>query len=131
MDCRRYCIRLWKWYDIDIGRPEQPRIWTSGMSFYLRLLGNSFDLLHHEHNFEPNASSAGNTHSHSSYTCVLCHRNTTHLPISSWFRKLIFATFVNEGGWSTQALSVFVGMNGNTLAFVGTDGPVHKSRKLH
>ncbi|PQE06234.1 amino acid polyamine transporter I protein [Rutstroemia sp. NJR-2017a BBW] len=31
--------------------------------------------------------------------------------------KPIFTTFANEGGWSTQALSVFVGMNGNALAF--------------
>ena len=31
----------------------------------------------------------------------------------------IFSTFFNEGGWSTQALSFFVGLQGNAAAFVG------------
>ena len=31
----------------------------------------------------------------------------------------VFKTFLNEGGWSTQALSFFIGLNGNAVAFVG------------
>jgi choline transport protein len=38
-----------------------------------------------------------------------------------------FTTFQNLGGWSTQALSFFIGLNGNAVAFVGTDGPIHVS----
>ncbi|KAL9081129.1 MAG: hypothetical protein Q9159_007419 [Coniocarpon cinnabarinum] len=32
--------------------------------------------------------------------------------------KDVFATFLNEGGWSTQTLSVFVGLPGNAFAFL-------------
>ena len=31
----------------------------------------------------------------------------------------IFTAFKNEGGWSTQALSFLIGLNGNAVAFVG------------
>lgn len=39
----------------------------------------------------------------------------------------VFNTWQNAGGFSSQALSFFVGLNGNAIAFVGTDGPVHVS----
>lgn len=39
--------------------------------------------------------------------------------------KEIFTTFHNSGQWSTQALAFFVGLQGNALAFVGTDSVVH------
>lgn len=41
--------------------------------------------------------------------------------------KQIFTTFHNTGRWSTQALAFFVGLQGNALAFVGTDSVVHVS----
>jgi choline transport protein len=41
--------------------------------------------------------------------------------------KQIFTTFHNEGRWSTQTLAFFVGLQGNALAFVGTDSVVHVS----
>jgi choline transport protein len=41
--------------------------------------------------------------------------------------KEIFTTFHNSGGWPSQALAFFVGLQGNALAFVGTDSPVHVS----
>lgn len=41
--------------------------------------------------------------------------------------KEIFSKFHNEGAWSTQTLSFFVGLQGNALAFVGTDSVVHVS----
>ena len=31
----------------------------------------------------------------------------------------VFTTFLNQGGWSTQTLSFFIGLNGNAVAFVG------------
>ena len=31
----------------------------------------------------------------------------------------VFATFLNLGGWDTQALSFFVGLSGNAFAFLG------------
>ena len=31
----------------------------------------------------------------------------------------VFTTFQNDGGWSNQALSFFIGLNGNAIAFVG------------
>ena len=34
----------------------------------------------------------------------------------------VFTDFINNGGWSTQALSVFVGLTGNAAAFVGKLG---------
>jgi len=42
----------------------------------------------------------------------------------------VFTTFTNGGGWSTQALSFFVGLQGNANAFVGTDGAVHMSEEV-
>jgi hypothetical protein len=41
--------------------------------------------------------------------------------------KDIFTTFHNKGQWPTQALAFFVGLQGNALAFVGTDSVVHVS----
>ena len=32
----------------------------------------------------------------------------------------IFTTFLNEGGWQTQALAFFIGLNGNAGSFIGT-----------
>ena len=34
----------------------------------------------------------------------------------------VFKTFLNEGGWSTQVLSFFIGLDGNAVAFVGRFG---------
>lgn len=31
----------------------------------------------------------------------------------------VFTTFLNEGGWSSQTLSFFVGISGNAFAFLG------------
>lgn len=39
--------------------------------------------------------------------------------------KDIFTTFQNLGGWETQTLSFLIGLNGNAVAFVGTDGAIH------
>ncbi|KAH9876820.1 hypothetical protein IAQ61_002181 [Plenodomus lingam] len=44
--------------------------------------------------------------------------------------KEIFTKFHNDGGWSTQALAFFVGLQGNALAFVGTDSVVHMSEEV-
>lgn len=41
--------------------------------------------------------------------------------------KAVFTTFNNKGQWPTQALAFFVGLQGNALAFVGTDSVVHVS----
>ena len=41
--------------------------------------------------------------------------------------KAVFTTFNNGGKWSTQTLAFFVGLQGNALAFVGTDSVVHVS----
>ena len=35
----------------------------------------------------------------------------------------VFATFLNEGSWSTMTLAFFVGINGNAAAFVGLSSP--------
>jgi choline transport protein len=42
--------------------------------------------------------------------------------------KEIFSTFNNLGGWRTNALAFFIGLQGNALAFVGTDSAVHVSK---
>ncbi|KAI9681716.1 MAG: hypothetical protein M1822_007068 [Bathelium mastoideum] len=42
----------------------------------------------------------------------------------------VFTTFRNTGGWSTTALSFFVGLQGNANAFIGTDGAVHMSEEI-
>ena len=39
--------------------------------------------------------------------------------------KKIFTTFSNGGQWKTTGLAFFVGLQGNALAFVGTDSAVH------
>jgi choline transport protein len=44
--------------------------------------------------------------------------------------KTVFTTFNNKGQWPTQALAFFVGLQGNALAFVGTDSVVHVSMSL-
>ncbi|KAF1913212.1 amino acid/polyamine transporter I [Ampelomyces quisqualis] len=44
--------------------------------------------------------------------------------------KVIFTTFNNTGKWPTQALAFFVGLQGNALAFVGTDSVVHMSEEV-
>lgn len=31
----------------------------------------------------------------------------------------VFTTFLNNGAWKTQALSFFIGLNGNAVAFIG------------
>lgn len=41
--------------------------------------------------------------------------------------KEIFTSFYNEGGWNSKALAFFIGLQGNALAFVGTDSTVHVS----
>jgi len=41
--------------------------------------------------------------------------------------KEVFTTFNNIGQWSSKALAFFIGLQGNALAFVGTDSPVHVS----
>ena len=37
--------------------------------------------------------------------------------------KDVFATFLNNGGWSSQGLSFFVGITGNAFAFLGILNP--------
>ncbi|XP_014552009.1 hypothetical protein COCVIDRAFT_111346 [Bipolaris victoriae FI3] len=44
--------------------------------------------------------------------------------------KDIFSKFHNEGAWSTHTLAFFVGLQGNALAFVGTDSVVHMSEEV-
>lgn len=41
----------------------------------------------------------------------------------------VFTTFLNEGNWSTQGLSFFVGISGVAFAFLGTDAAIHVSRR--
>ncbi|KNG52136.1 amino acid permease [Stemphylium lycopersici] len=55
----------------------------------------------------------------------LVYLTPTHNPA-----KHIFSTFHNEGAWSTQTLAFFVGLQGNALAFVGTDSVVHMSEEV-
>ena len=44
----------------------------------------------------------------------------------------VFTTFNNGGNWSSQALAFFIGLQGNALAFVGTDSAVHvRAREAH
>lgn len=35
----------------------------------------------------------------------------------------VFTRFINDGGWSSQGLSFFVGISGNAFAFLGTSSP--------
>ena len=37
--------------------------------------------------------------------------------------KSVFTVFNNGGGWNTQALSFFIGLNGNAAAFLGKVPP--------
>ena len=41
----------------------------------------------------------------------------------------VFATSLNEGGWSTQGLSYCVGFLGNVATFVGCDASVHMAEE--
>ena len=43
----------------------------------------------------------------------------------------VFGTFLNEGGWSTQALAFFVGLNTSVYAFAGADGAAHMAEEIH
>ena len=45
--------------------------------------------------------------------------------------KDVFTNFNNYGGWSSKSLAFFIGLQGNALAFVGTDSPVHVSCVCH
>ncbi|KIY00582.1 uncharacterized protein Z520_03245 [Fonsecaea multimorphosa CBS 102226] len=42
----------------------------------------------------------------------------------------VFATALNEGGWSTQGLSYCVGFLGNVATFVGADASVHMAEEV-
>ncbi|KAL5337416.1 amino acid/polyamine transporter I [Aspergillus crustosus] len=42
----------------------------------------------------------------------------------------VFTQFINEGGWSTQGLSFFVGLIGCVFAFAGGDAAVHMSEEI-
>ncbi|KAJ8061631.1 hypothetical protein OCU04_009438 [Sclerotinia nivalis] len=44
--------------------------------------------------------------------------------------KDVFTTFVNGGGWPTNGLSFFIGLAGNSVAFLGSDGAVHMSKEI-
>lgn len=48
-----------------------------------------------------------------------------YLTASHHSAKEIFSTFNNMGNWNTKALAFFIGLQGNALAFVGTDSAVH------
>lgn len=39
----------------------------------------------------------------------------------------VFTKFNNAGGWSTQTLSFFIGLQASALAFIGSDGAIHVS----
>ncbi|KAJ4359907.1 uncharacterized protein N0V89_000464 [Didymosphaeria variabile] len=53
-----------------------------------------------------------------------------YLTASHHSAKEIFTTFNNHGGWRTNALAFFIGLQGNALAFVGTDSAVHMSEEV-
>lgn len=42
----------------------------------------------------------------------------------------VFKTFVNAGGWDTQAYSFFIGIVGAVYAFVGADSTVHMAEEI-
>ncbi|KAF2197262.1 amino acid transporter [Delitschia confertaspora ATCC 74209] len=42
----------------------------------------------------------------------------------------VFTSFQNNAKWSTQGLAFFIGLQGNALAFVGTDSAVHMSEEV-
>ncbi|KAJ4292061.1 hypothetical protein N0V90_009960 [Kalmusia sp. IMI 367209] len=53
-----------------------------------------------------------------------------YLTASHHSTKEIFTTFNNLGNWNTKALAFFIGLQGNALAFVGTDSAVHMSEEV-
>ncbi|MCJ1451301.1 hypothetical protein MMC28_001637 [Mycoblastus sanguinarius] len=42
----------------------------------------------------------------------------------------VFRTFINVGGWDTQAYSFFIGLVGAVYAFVGADSAVHMAEEI-
>ncbi|KAF4634826.1 hypothetical protein G7Y89_g3275 [Cudoniella acicularis] len=42
----------------------------------------------------------------------------------------VFTTWINAGGWNTQALSFFIGLQANAVAFGGADGAIHMSEEI-
>lgn len=42
----------------------------------------------------------------------------------------VFTTFLNLGGWNTQAYSFFIGLVGPVYAFVGADSAVHMAEEI-
>jgi len=44
--------------------------------------------------------------------------------------SFVFTTFINDGGWSTQGLSFFVGISANAFAFLGADSVYHMSEEI-
>ena len=44
--------------------------------------------------------------------------------------QVVFRTFINAGGWDTQAYSFFVGLVGAVYAFVGADSAVHMAEEI-
>ncbi|TGO39756.1 hypothetical protein BHYA_0048g00210 [Botrytis hyacinthi] len=44
--------------------------------------------------------------------------------------KDVFTGWLNEGNWSSQGLSFFVGLIGNVFAFLGADGAFHMSEEI-
>ena len=43
----------------------------------------------------------------------------------------VFQVFINDGEWSSNGLSFFVGLIGNVYAFFGADGAIHMSEEIH
>ena len=43
----------------------------------------------------------------------------------------VFTQFSNDGGWSSQGLSFFVGLIGNVYAMIGCDSAVHMAEEIH
>ncbi|KAL8683513.1 MAG: hypothetical protein Q9186_000553 [Xanthomendoza sp. 1 TL-2023] len=44
--------------------------------------------------------------------------------------QAVFGTFINLGGWDTQAYSFFIGLVGSAYAFVGADAAVHMAEEI-
>ncbi|CAD6576756.1 MAG: hypothetical protein ASARMPREDX12_007997 [Alectoria sarmentosa] len=53
----------------------------------------------------------------------------THLAPHASARD-VFKTFLNAGGWDTQAYSFFIGLVGAVYAFVGADSAVHLAEEI-
>ncbi|KAG9228437.1 amino acid transporter-like protein [Amylocarpus encephaloides] len=45
--------------------------------------------------------------------------------------KVVFTTWINDGGWNSQGTSFFVGLAGNAFAFLGADSAYHMSEEIH